>query len=103
MKRFMIEYTYRPESGPPEAWHERVAAFIAALEADAELKDRIGYRVLKARDSADYYHLVEADDDAPDLLARRPWFKAYTEETKRVGGEVRVLRLEAIAETKRRA
>ena len=56
---------------------------------------------MKARDGADYFHFVEAVDDAPDLLSRRDWFKKYTEETKRVGGgDVRVVALDTVAETK---
>src|SRR5258708_6129552 len=100
MKRFIIKYTHRAEAGPVDEWHRRVREFISALDGDPELKGRISYRCLKVKESADYYHLVEADDDAPSLLSQRPWFKAYTEETKRVGGgQVEVLSLETIAET----
>jgi hypothetical protein len=102
MKRFLIKYTYRLESGSVEEWHRHVAEFISALGSDPELKGRITYRCMKARDSADYYHLAEAaDDEAPKLLSQREFFKRYTEETKRVAsGAVEVLPLDTIAETK---
>lgn len=101
MKRFVIKYTHHPETGSVEAWHQRVQEFITALDADPGLKGKITYRCLKVKDSADYYHFVEATDDAPNELAKREWFKGYTEETKRVaGGEVHVMAMETIAETK---
>jgi hypothetical protein len=102
MKRFVITYTHRPESGSVEEWHQRVQGFISALDGDPELRGRINYRCLKVKDRADYFHFVEAlDDEVPDVLATRAWFKAYTAETKRVsGGEVQVLSVETIAETK---
>jgi hypothetical protein len=101
MKRFVIKYTHHPESGPLEEWHKRVREFISALDGDAELMGRITYRCMKVKDSGDHYHLVEAEDDVPNLLAQREWFKAYTAETKRVaGGEIEVMSMETIAETK---
>jgi hypothetical protein len=102
MKRFLITYTFHPDSGPVEAWHRHVAEFIAAIDADPELKGRLQYTCTKAKSGAVYYHLVEADDDVPDLLQKRDWFKRYTEETKRAGGgKVDVVTLETIAATKR--
>jgi quinol monooxygenase YgiN len=102
MKRFLITYTYRPETGSAEAWHRSVAEFISAIENDPGLKGRITYRCMKARDGLAYYHLAEAaDDEAIKALQQREYFKRYTEETKRVaGGVVEVLPLETIAETK---
>ena len=101
MKRFLIRYRFDPASGSVEDWHREVRAFISALQNDAELKGRINYRCMKARDGQDYYHLAEPlDDEAPNVLQQRDWFKRYTEETRRVGGgAVEVLPLETIAET----
>lgn len=101
MKRFLITYTYRPESGPVEEWHRRVAEFISVLDKDPALKGKITYRCMKVKDGAVYYHLAEAaDDQAIKALTQSEFFKRYTEETKRVaGGAVEVSTLETIAET----
>ena len=103
MKRFLISYKFRPETGSVDRWHQRVAEFIAALDSDPALKGRIVYRCMKARDGNDYYHLAEtADDQAAKELQQRDFFNRYTEETKRVaGGDVTVTPLETIAETAR--
>ncbi len=76
---------------------------VKLIGSDPELKGRIGYRCMKVKDGADYYHLAEAADDAaPKLLQQHEFFRRYSEETKRVaGGSVEVLPLETIAETKR--
>jgi quinol monooxygenase YgiN len=105
MKRFLITYTYRLENGSVEDWHRHVAEFISAVDNDPELKGRINYSCMKARDGAAYYHLAEAaDDEAIKALQQREFFKRYTEETKRVaGGAVEVSPLETIAETGRSA
>jgi len=66
------------------------------------LKGRIAYRCMKADNgSNEYYHLAAvADDEALKALQGRDFFKAYTEETKRVSdGTVEVLPLAVIAET----
>lgn len=101
MKRFIITYTYRLEAGTVDAWHRRVAEFIATIEADPLLRGRIGYQCLKTKDGKAYYHIAEAqDDEAIQALTSREFFKSYTEETKRVaGGEVVVSPLETVAET----
>jgi hypothetical protein len=101
MKRFLIKYTFHPETGAVEDWHGHVAAFISALDNDPTLKGRIMYRCMKVREGRDYYHLAEPrDDEAIKQLQERDYFKRYTEETKRVGGgAVEVLPLETIAET----
>jgi hypothetical protein len=102
MKRFLIKYRYAVPGEPPEAWHRQVAEFIAALDGDPELAGRIAYRCMKARDGAEYYHLAEpADDEAAKILQERPFFKRYTEESRRVaGGSLEVVALETIAETR---
>jgi quinol monooxygenase YgiN len=101
MKRFLIRYTFRPETGAVEEWHRSVAAFIAAIDSDAALKGRLTYRCMKVREGQEYFHLAEpADDEAIQVLQSRDYFKRYTEETKRVaGGAVEVSPLETIAET----
>jgi hypothetical protein len=103
MKHFLIRYHFK--EGSPEAWRQRIAEFIAALESDPELTGRIAYRVMKHRDGSGYYHLAAAaDDQAAAALGRKDFFKSYTAETRRVaGGEVEVLPLELIAETLHRA
>ena len=103
MKHFLISYHFK--EGSPEAWRQRIAEFIAALERDPELKGRIAYRVMKQRDGSGYYHLAStADDEAAAALGRKDFFKAYQQETRRVaGGEVEVAPLELIAETLHRA
>ncbi len=104
MKHFLIKYRF--QNGSPEAWREHVKRFIAAVEADGALNGRIAYRCMKADNgSGEYYHLAAAaDDEASKALQSRDFFKAYTEETKRVsGGTVEVLPLAIIAETSARA
>jgi len=104
VKHFLIKYRF--QNGSPEAWREHVKRFIAAVEADGALNGRIAYRCMKADNgSGEYYHLAAAaDDEASKALQSRDFFKAYTEETKRVsGGTVEVLPLAIIAETSARA
>ncbi len=100
MKHFLIKYRFK--DGSEAAWREQIGRFIAAVEGDATLNGRIAYRCMKADNgSNEYYHLAAtADDEAGKALQGREFFKAYTEETKRVsGGTVEVLPLAIIAET----
>src|SRR5215831_17925972 len=101
MKQFLIKY--RLKNGSPDAWHADIARFIAALNEDPALKG-ISYRCMKHRDGTDYYHLATVtDDQAVKALQSRDFFSRYTEQTKHVaGGEVEVLPLEIVAETKAR-
>ena len=100
MKRSMIRYQFKV--GPQEAWHQQVTEFIAALDSDPDLKGKISYRCIKERNGTGYYHLAGAVDDAAvAALQGKEFFKRYQAETKRVGGgEVQVLGLELVAETK---
>ncbi|SRR5258708_5413808 len=102
MKHFLIKYTRT--SGSEEAWHQDIAAFIAALDSDPDLKGKIIYRCMKVRDDSSYYHLAAAvDEQAIQALSQREFFKRYTEKTRLVaGGEVSVSSLEIIAETAQR-
>src|ERR1700691_3135558 len=103
MKHFLIKYRFK--DGSEAAWREQIGRFIAAVEADATLNGRISYRCMKADNgSGEYYHLAAtADDEAGKALQSRDFFKAYTEETKRVsGGTVEVLPLAIVAETSAR-
>jgi hypothetical protein len=102
MKQFLISYTFRLGPESEAAWHKRVAGFISAIDGDPELRGRIKYRCLKARDGGRYYHLAEAADEAAiQALQQREFFKSYTEETRRVAdGEVTVSPIETLAETK---
>jgi hypothetical protein len=73
------------------ARRDRAIHFIAAIDADPELKGRITYRCMKTRDDATYFHLASAADDAAvRTLQSRAFFKAYTEKTRKVaaGDEV---------------
>jgi hypothetical protein len=100
MKHFMIKYQFA--NGTPEEWHREVRNFIAALNGDPELKGKIGYRVMKNRDDASYFHLAAAaDEQAVKTLQSRDFFKHYTAKTKQVaaGGEVTVTPIELIGET----
>lgn len=99
MKHFMIKYSFA--NGTPEDWHREIAAFIAALDGDAELKGRISYRCMKNRDDQSYFHLAAAADEAAvKALQSRDFFKAYTEKTRQVaGGNVTVTPIELIATT----
>ena len=99
MKHFVIRYTFA--NGKSEDWHREIGRFIAAIEADPELKGRISYRCMKNRDDQSYFHLAAASDDAAvKTLQSRDFFKAYTEKTRQVaGGEVTVTPIELIAET----
>ena len=101
MKHFMIKYQFA--NGTTEAWHREIAAFIAAIDGDPELKGRIIYRVMKNRDDTSYYHLAAAaDEQAIKALQSRDFFKHYTETTRQVaGGDVVVTPIELIAETER--
>jgi hypothetical protein len=104
VKHFLIKYRF--QDGSPEAWRDEITRFIAAVEADGTLNGRIAYRCMKADNgSNEYYHLAaSSDDEASKALQSRDFFKAYTEETKRVsGGTVEVLPLAIIAETSARA
>lgn len=102
MKYFLIKYRFK-SGASPEQWHRDIAAFIAALDGDPELKGRISYRCMRAREGSDYYHLATAaDDDAVKTLQSREFFSRYTGQTDlAAGGEVDVIPLEVIAETAR--
>jgi hypothetical protein len=99
MKHFMIKYQFA--HGTTEEWHREIERFIAALNADPELKGRISYRVMKNRDDASYFHFAAAaDEQAVKTLQSRDFFKHYTERTRQVaGGDVVVTPIELIAET----
>jgi hypothetical protein len=99
MKQFLIKY--RHTNGTTEDWHKEIAKFIAGIDGDPALKGKVGYRCMKGRDSADYYHIATVFDDAGRVaLQERPFFKHYTEKTRAIsGGTVEVLPLETIAET----
>jgi hypothetical protein len=100
MKHFMIKYQFA--NGTTEEWHREIARFIAALNADPELKGRIIYRCMKNRDDSSYCHLASAaDEQAVKTLQQRDFYKHYTETTRQVaaGGDVVVTPIELIAET----
>lgn len=99
MKQFLIKYRFQGDS--QANWHKDIAAFIAALDSDPELKGRISYRCLKALDGTDYYHLATPKDDAAaKILQSRAFFSDYTAKTRHASNNgVEVVPLEVIAET----
>ena len=103
MKYFMIKY--QRKKGTEDEWHRRIAEFISALDGDSGLKGKISYRCMKRRGGADYFHLAAvADDDTVKMLQSRDFFTRYTEQTKATGGgEVEVVPLEIVAETRQRS
>ncbi len=104
MKQFMIRY--RRQNADAEVWHREIAQFIAAVDADPELRGRIGYRVMRLGDGDDYLHVASpADDEAVKTLQSRDFFKRYNERVRAVAadGKVDVTRLELIGETNGRA
>ena len=103
MKYFLIKY--QRKKGSEDEWHRSIAEFIAALDGDAGLKGKISYRCMKRRGGTDYFHLAAvADDEAVKALQSRDFFTRYTEQTKLAGGgEVEVLPLEIVAETRQRS
>ena len=62
MKQFLIRY--RRGGTDAETWHRDVAAFIAALDGDAELSGKISYRCMRIADSDDYLHIATPADEA---------------------------------------
>ena len=100
MKQFLVKY--RRQNGTPEEWHREIARFIANIDADPAIKGKVGYRCLKARDGADYFHIATVyEDSGQAALQTKDWFKAYQGATKAVsGGTVEVLPLELVAETR---
>ena len=100
MKHFIIKY--RRQNGTPNEWHAEIARFISALDNDPDLTGKIAYRCMKSRDGADYYHLATVvDDQAVKALQSRAFFSHYSAQTKQAaGGEVEVLPMDIIAETR---
>jgi len=99
MKTFLISYSLK--EGTETQRRQEMEAFIAALQADPTLKGRIGYRCMKAKDGAAYYHLATTFDEGANAeLQSKDFFKRYSEQTKRcAGGTVTVTPLEIVAET----
>ena len=99
MKQFLIKY--RHTNGTTEDWHKEIATFIASIDGDPALKGKVGYRCMRGKDSADYYHIATVFDDRGRVaLQERPFFKHYTEKTRAIsGGTVEVVPLETIAAT----
>jgi hypothetical protein len=102
MKHFVIKYQF--SSGNSDAWHEKIAGFIEALDTDPDLKGKISYRVMKDKNGHGYYHFVSAADDAPGILQKKEFFKPYQEQTRlAAGGAPEVVTLELVAQTAYRA
>jgi hypothetical protein len=101
MKHFLIRYQFK--NGTIQEWHKEIDRFIAALENDPTLNERIAYRCMKSRENGEYFHIAAAaDDQAVKDLGDREYFKHYTGKTDAVSGDtVEVLPVEVIAQTKR--
>jgi len=102
MQQFMIRY--RRQNADAETWHRDVAQFIAAVDADPELRGRIGYRVMRLGGGDDYVHIATpADDQAVKTLQSRDFFKRYNERVRAVAadGKVEVTKLDLVGETGR--
>ena len=99
MKYFLIKYQFK--TGSQEEWHAEIKRFIAALESDPVLKEKISYRCMKGKDDSEYYHLAAVtDDQAVKELGERDYFKHYTDQTDRVSdGGLVVSPVEIIAQT----
>ncbi len=98
MKHVLIRY--RCEDGSQSEWHDEVARFVKAIEADPELSGKITYRAMKTPDG-DYYHLATVVDQATaDLLGEREFFARYTARVDEVSkGTLETSPLEIVAET----
>jgi hypothetical protein len=99
VKQFLI--TYRVKDGLEDRRRQEIAAFIAAIDADPELRGRVSYLCMKRSSGPEYYHIATVTDDAAvGLLQSRPFFSRYTAETELAAdGEVEVSPLEVIAQT----
>jgi hypothetical protein len=99
MKQFLIRY--RHTEGSTEDWHREIGKFIAAIDDDPALKGKIGYRCMKAKGGADYFHIATVHEESGQrALQERPFFKHYTDQTRRIsGGTVEVTPLEIVAQT----
>jgi len=102
MKQFLIKYRFK--SGSEDQWHQDIARFIVALDDDPVLQGKISYRCMKHRGGSDYFHLATVvDEEVVKTLQSREFFTRYTNLTKSAGGgEVEVLPLDIIAETKQK-
>ncbi len=99
MKHFLI--TYRLADGMEDRRHRDIEAFIAALDADPDLRGKVSYLTMKRAGTRDYLHVAAASDEAAvKLLGSREFFSRYTGQTEATAdGEVEVTPLEIIAET----
>jgi len=81
---------------------QRERALYLVLRKRSCLKRKNLVSELKVKDSEDYYHLASAEDDLTvKTLGERDFFSSYTKRTEAMsGGEVEVLPLEIIGETK---
>lgn len=102
MKHVLIKYRF--EDGSPAEWHDEVARFVEAIEADPELSGKITYRAMKTPDG-DYYHLATVvDQAAAERLGQRDFFERYTARVDEISkGTLETSPLEIIAQTERQA
>ena len=104
MKQFLIRY--RRGGTDAETWHRDVAAFIAALDGDAELSGKISRIAACASPTATIICISPRRQTRPPSRRCNPrdYFKRYNERTRQVAadGKVEVLKLDVVAETKNR-
>ncbi len=100
MKHFLIKYRF--QAGTEEQWRDNIVRFVAALNSDPELAGKISYRSMRNAKGADCYHLATvADDSVNKLLQSREFFARFSAGVKSAaGGEVEVVPLEIVAETR---
>jgi hypothetical protein len=99
MPQSIITYTFT--TGARDDWHRQIAALVAAMNTDPDLKGRIAYRVLKERNGDRYWHIASAVDDAAlKALQDKDYFRRYQAANRRIGGNShQVVGTETIAET----
>lgn len=99
MKHFLI--TYRLKDGLEDRRRDDIRAFVAALDADPELRGTVSYLTMKRGGTNDYVHVAAAaDENGVKLLQSREFFQRYTAQTEDAAeGEVEVTPLEIVDET----
>ncbi len=74
--------------GDESEWEAVISAFIAAVDADAELSGRFRYVVNKAREGSGRVHWGSWDrPETVQLLQSREYFKAFAAQLKELAGD----------------
>lgn len=84
MRGITITYKY---SGPEEAWREAMQAFIAAIEADADVAGKFTYQVSVADDGETRIHWGRWDtQDTLKTLQSKDYFSAFAAKVRAFAG-----------------